>query len=343
MSLLQKIVEIESFSGQEAQLAQFLHAELSQEQWGFKTEIDAVGNLIARIGHGPKHIFLVGHMDTVPGRIPVRVENEKLYGRGSVDAKGCLANFIECAKYFKASTKLTLTVIGCVCEESDSRGARFLLAQKYQPDWVVIGEPSGWEAITLGYKGSIRIEYELSRSMTHRGHEAPTAPEEAFQFFSELKSKYSSGKTEFSSVDVNLVSINTTSDGLSESAKMIFDVRTPLDFDFSQLKAFLEEHKDTASVEHSSETPAFRSDKNNALVRALLKGIRASEGQPKFKVKTGTSDMNLLGPVWKVPILAYGPGDSSLDHTPNEHLDLAEYERSQRILTLALQVLAQQL
>ena len=42
--------------------------------------------------------------------------------------------------------------------------------------------------------------------------------------------------------------------------------------------------------------------------------------------------MNIVGPIWKCPIVAYGPGDSTLDHTPNEHLDLAEYERAINVL-----------
>ena len=42
--------------------------------------------------------------------------------------------------------------------------------------------------------------------------------------------------------------------------------------------------------------------------------------------------MNLVGS-WDCPILAYGPGDSSLDHTPNEHLSLDEYDKSINVLT----------
>ena len=49
-------------------------------------------------------------------------------------------------------------------------------------------------------------------------------------------------------------------------------------------------------------------------------------------MKTGTSDMNVVGPVWGCPILAYGPGDSRLDHTPNEHVSVAEFLRSVEIL-----------
>jgi LysW-gamma-L-lysine carboxypeptidase len=46
--------------------------------------------------------------------------------------------------------------------------------------------------------------------------------------------------------------------------------------------------------------------------------------------------MNVLGPVWKCPVLAYGPGDSTLDHTPQEHIELAEFERAIDVLSKAL-------
>jgi LysW-gamma-L-lysine carboxypeptidase len=80
----------------------------------------------------------------------------------------------------------------------------------------------------------------------------------------------------------------------------------------------------------------FRAEKNTPLVRAFLKAIRAEELEPAFKVKSGTSDMNVVGPAWNCPIVAYGPGDSSLDHTPSEHLDLAEYLQAIAILTRVL-------
>ena len=39
---------------------------------------------------------------------------------------------------------------------------------------------------------------------------------------------------------------------------------------------------------------------------------------------------------WDCPILAYGPGDAELDHTPQEHLDLDEYQRAIGVLREAL-------
>ena len=46
--------------------------------------------------------------------------------------------------------------------------------------------------------------------------------------------------------------------------------------------------------------------------------------------------MNVVGPVWQCPIVAYGPGDSSLDHTPNEHLSLDEYWKAVNVIEQTL-------
>ncbi|HED03922.1 MAG TPA: M20/M25/M40 family metallo-hydrolase, partial [Candidatus Fraserbacteria bacterium] len=82
-------------------------------------------------------------------------------------------------------------------------------------------------------------------------------------------------------------------------------------------------------------TPAVLAAKRGPLVAAFLGAIRAPGGRPCFKYKTGTSDMNLLA-AWGRPILTYGPGDSSLDHTPEEHLELAEYRQAIAVLRGAL-------
>ena len=83
----------------------------------------------------------------------------------------------------------------------------------------------------------------------------------------------------------------------------------------------------------------YQSGKNSRLVRAMLKAVRAEGGRPRFKLKTGTSDMNTVGPAWQCPIVAYGPGDSALDHTPEEHIDVEEYERAIDVLARALEIL----
>jgi LysW-gamma-L-lysine carboxypeptidase len=83
---------------------------------------------------------------------------------------------------------------------------------------------------------------------------------------------------------------------------------------------------------------AWRGDRQNPLVRSFLAGVREvdASAQPGFVVKTGTSDMNVVAPLWRCPIVAYGPGDSALDHTPREHLELDEFWRAVLVLEAAL-------
>jgi LysW-gamma-L-lysine carboxypeptidase len=80
----------------------------------------------------------------------------------------------------------------------------------------------------------------------------------------------------------------------------------------------------TVSVEDSG--PPFEADKNSVLVRALSLGIRrVTKQQAVLTRKTGTGDMNLYGSAMQIPVVTYGPGDSHLDHSSHEHIDVNEY------------------
>lgn len=84
----------------------------------------------------------------------------------------------------------------------------------------------------------------------------------------------------------------------------------------------------------------YRGPKDTPLTRAFRVAIREAGGTPRLKLKTGTSDMNVVAPVWDVPMVAYGPGDSALDHTPDEHVELAELERAVGVLEGVLEHLS---
>jgi acetylornithine deacetylase/succinyl-diaminopimelate desuccinylase-like protein len=81
---------------------------------------------------------------------------------------------------------------------------------------------------------------------------------------------------------------------------------------------------------------AFQTTRTTPLARAFIQAIRSTGGQASFKHKTGTSDMNVVGPAWGENIVAYGPGDSRLDHTPQEHIHIAEYVQAIDVLESVL-------
>ena len=291
---------------------------------GFAARGDGVGNILGTIGRGPTHVYLIGHLDTVPGDLPIRLEGRTLFGRGSVDAKGSLGACVEAASGFTNSDKLTLTVIGCVGEEADSRGARRLLRTVSPPDFVIVAEPSGWNAITLGYKGSLPVRYTLEKRQAHRGAPTSTVAEDAIRFCETLYADHPDRGVRFNDLSIRLTAFNTSRDAVRERVVVMLDVRTPPDFHFDTFRCLVQEAAGGAEVEIGAFTPAVIQGKRNRLVRAMLAGIRAQQGKPVFKMKTGTSDMNLFQS-WDVPMIAYGPGNSSLDHTPDERLDLDEY------------------
>ena len=337
MTLVERLVRCPSPSGHEGNVARLLVAEMAAR--GLRVRIDEAGNAVGISGHGATQVYLVGHMDTVPGDLPVLAESGLLHGRGSVDAKGSLAAFVEAAAAVEESSALTLTVIGCVEEEAESRGARHVMEAYPTPDLVVIGEPSGWDAITIGYKGSALLRYALSKACSHRGAPPTTPAEDAVSFYREVCDAHPQRGPEFAKLSLNLVSINTSQDGVRERVDLSLDVRTPVGFNLGAFQRTVTDLAGAADVDVREHVAAVLSSKRNALVRALLGGIRSQEGRPRFKCKTGTSDMNLLQ-VWGCPIVAYGPGDSALDHTPDEHLDLADYERACAVLTHGLRSLA---
>jgi LysW-gamma-L-lysine carboxypeptidase len=168
-----------------------------------------------------------------------------------------------------------------------------------------------------------------------------------------------------------LRSIATTGDGLDERVRATFAARLPLRYELeplagalvdvaqelcgapairdgrldgpgSTLEAVAEGERLRCALRFHGYEAAFRAPSGGPLAAAFLSAIRqvgadtAERPDPRFVVKTGTSDMNVVGPGFGCPILAYGPGDSALDHTPHEHIELDEYWRGVLVVGDAL-------
>jgi LysW-gamma-L-lysine carboxypeptidase len=208
---------------------------------------------------------------------------------------------------------------------------------------VVIGEPSGWSAVTLGYKGSLRVEYTARQATGHSAGPVGAVAEVAVGFWQLVVAACAArneGRRLFDQVTPVLRAFNTSSDGFSDEARLSLAFRVPVDTTPEAIGEMVRELAAGQEIAITGTEPAYRGDKSNALVRAFLAAIRARGGEPGFKLKTGTADMNILGPAWGCPIVAYGPGDSALDHTPEEHIVLADYHQAIAVLDQVLRRLA---
>lgn len=340
IALLQRLVEIESLSGQEQEAVAYLVGEM--ERRGFATEIDAAGNAIGRLGSGDQHIVLLGHIDTVPGRIPVRIEDGVLHGRGSVDAKGPLATFVAAATRAADRLNARVTVVGAVGEETMGSPGATEVSQWPAPDACIIGEPSGWDAVCLGYRGTMTARYRFVQESRHTAGPGESAGEHAISFWNavmadlEERNAALPGSSLFNVVSPALRSFNTISTGLEDIAEMVVGFRLPPGLDVDSLIARLHDLAGDAELTIEGPQHGYRTDKRSPLTPPFLRAIRAEGGSPRFTVKLGTSDMTVVGPKWGCPIVAYGPGDAALDHTPVERQVISEYLAAIRILANVL-------
>jgi LysW-gamma-L-lysine carboxypeptidase len=338
VALVGGLVAIPSVSRSESDAVEWLVARMGER--GFRASVDAAGNAVGEIGDGPMHVVLLGHIDTVPGDIPVRVEDGELVGRGAVDAKGPLAAFVAAASEPVAGLKVT--VVGAVEEESPtSKGARFR-ATLPAPDWCVIGEPSGWDGVTVAYKGRLVLGVSLGRDARHGASPGPTVSEEALALWARLSegaAMRTADARPSARLDCRLEGIHAAAgDGLVERAELRVGYRVPPGIRTDELeeaaRAIAEEHDGEAEItieRIASEEPA-RTARTTAVATAFARAIAGIGGRATFKEKSGTSDMNVLLPAWDCPMVAYGPGDARYDHTPIERLALADYGRSIAVL-----------
>jgi LysW-gamma-L-lysine carboxypeptidase len=342
VSLLRDAIAISSISGREAPLVAFLVSRL--REFGFRARRDGAGNLVAEIGEGPTVHVLLGHLDTVAGEIPVRLEDGWLWGRGAVDAKGPLCAFLSACHRVGAVPGHRFVVIGAVEEEAPSSKGAWAVRGEYRPANTIIGEPSGASALTLGYKGRLLARLEVARRRAHSSIPEPTPAELLVGMWVAARAHAGAtarGSGVFSDLQVSLDEFATDLRPFEVEARATLGFRLPPDFDIDALKQrLLDVRPEGVEVEFEGEVPAFRAAKSTPVVRAFLASMRALGLEPGFKVKTGTSDMNVVGPAWGPSIVAYGPGESKLDHTPEERIAVEEYLLGIRVLEGALRRLA---
>jgi [amino group carrier protein]-lysine/ornithine hydrolase len=335
------MLEIYSPSGSETELATLILREMKSN--GISASLDDAGNVIGRLGNEGPRVLLCGHMDTVPGRIPVRWDGNSLYGRGAVDAKSSLAAMILGAKLAmeRAASPIQITVAGVVEEETTSRGIRALMNEHGQYDLAVFGEPSGVSNMIIGYKGSLKLHFSFH---TAGGHSASpwlstSSYEEASAFWDGFRREILSNdaQSKFDAVTgcVTNLAAGGPGNNVPSDATVDIDVRIPPTLKSSdlvtQIRRFISRYgaaheRVKTDLRVDDQTEAFVASSDSTVLSAFRWAIRSIRGgQVALVKKTGTSDMNLFAETQNVPMFAYGPGDSRLDHTGFEHVEISEY------------------
>ena len=176
ITLTRQLVNIESISGNEAAVGNYLYGELCRV--GYSTRrIPVEGerfNVYATSFEQPNPAVVFStHMDTVPPFIPSSEDTSRIFGRGSCDAKGIIAAQIAAAERLRQQ-QIHVGLLFLVGEERDSLGAK--IANDYAASepgrnfkYLVNGEPTE-NRLALASKGTLRVEVTAAGRMAHSAY-----------------------------------------------------------------------------------------------------------------------------------------------------------------------------
>ena len=352
IKLLEKALRLYTPSLAERPMAEFLADKC--DDLGFENvRIDEVGNLIATIGSGSPRVLLCGHMDTVPGKVKVRKEGDYLYGRGASDAKAPLMAMLLAASTMHRNNG-TIIFVGAVDEEGNATGIKNLAKQKLDIDYAVFGEPSGITQVTIAYKGRIAINLKVNVGDSAHASApwlAKNAIEESMKFTYELKQaleENQEGKSKGMILTATMTEIKggDSHNVTPKECDTIMDIRIPVTMNCKtvgeKISTKVSEISKRLGVDAFysvlDETEPFEAPMDSPLVRAFTLGvIDVERKRPALIRKTGTGDMNIIGTLWNIPVVTYGPGDPHASHTMDERVSMNEYLRGIEVLRNTLQ------
>jgi [amino group carrier protein]-lysine/ornithine hydrolase len=327
---LLRLIRAYSPTGREAAGVR-VFGEIAREL-GYDFHIDPIGNGIASRGKKQPQLMFLGHIDTVEGAIPIRSNRRSVAGRGACDAKAPLIAALYSGA--RADLPAKLQIVAAVGEERDSRGAQFLLG-RYRPNYLIVGEPTGWDGITIAYKGELRLGATFGGTRSHLSSPAPSTVDRALAWVGQVRQicdRYR-GTSPFRSVTMKVVAMTTRLRGDEEHVLVELDLRLPLGVRATTiLREIRTVAPPAARVSVIVQVDPVEVDRRNRVVQALSAAIRNQGGTPTLYQKAGTSDLNTVLPTWRCPTAVYGPGDSHLDHTDRERTALADLRRAIRVL-----------
>ena len=351
---LSTIVQIPSLSGEEEAVIAKL-AELCEQAGLDEVRVDGLGNLVARVGNGPRVLAIDAHVDTVDTgdlqqwRVPPfsgRIAEGKVHGRGSVDQKGGAASMITAGRMLKElgydgaySVYFTFTIME---EDCDGLCWNYLIEEeKLVPEVAVITEPTNL-GLYLGQRG--RIEFELFFGGVSAHGSAPERGDNAIYRASEMalrvRELHETLATDpfLGKGSVAVTQIQSDSPSLCaipDQCMIHLDRRLTWGETKASSRAELEaiaDEKTTIDLplydrrsyrgtvfEQAKYYPTWKTSPEHPLVRAGIQCYTRLYGEPP-RVDKWTFSTNGVALAGKhgIPCIGFGPGNEIYAHAPNE-------------------------
>ena len=306
------LIDIDSTTGREGEAGRWLAREL--RGLGFAVTEQPVdgdrGNVIAASSAdavGPS-VVLSTHFDCVPPFFASRIEGDRLYGRGSCDAKGILAAQVAAADRLRREGEGRVGLLFVVGEERGSDGAKLANAAAPDSRFLVNGEPTE-SRLGAATRGILRIKLHAEGRAAHSSFPelGVSAIDKLIDALIELRTlalpeDAELGKTYYT---VGVMSGGVAPNVVSPSAEAEVMFRTV--GDGRHVREAIASIESRVSIEHVLEVPPIR--------MKTVPGFETS-------VFPYTTDIPFLS-AWGQPLL-FGPGSIHVAHTAHEFLSISE-------------------
>ncbi len=312
--LTRALVDIESTTGQEKNVADYLFEDLSARAALHSGQIERIpaepdrDNILACWGEPV--VTLSTHMDTVPPFFGSHEDGDFIWGRGSCDAKGIIAAMIAAAERLLAAGTRNFGLLFVVGEERNSAGARAAAATPRGSRFLINGEPTE-NRLALGSKGALRYEVTTHGKLAHSaypelGHSAIHALLEVLQDIRQIPLPHD-----------DLLGRSTLNIGTIRGGRAPNVVA-----DLAEAEIMFRTVGDAAKIREAvSSAVAGRAEAREVLHTPAVQ-LSKFDGLPSTIVAF-TTDIPTFDGAWGQPFLI-GPGSIHVAHTAEEHISKGE-------------------
>ena len=324
--ILETLVGIPSPSKSEGAIADWI-TSLVQEN-GIAVQRKG-NNLWFQVGRSGPRLLVNSHLDTVPpcagwetDPYEPKWQEDRLYGLGSNDAKGCVTAMLCAALQLAKSPQSVGTAIFAFTaeEEIGGQGISTILEEIGVLDAAIVGEPTSLQA--CGAQRGMLILKCIARGRSgHVAHAslADNAIHKAARDIGKLAALSFPGHPLLGAAKAEVTQFNggLARNQVPDTAEFFVDIRTTPNLDHQALAKELASQLESEVLIHSGRYLPKATDPKHPILKAALlaNGCAGSVGSHT------TSDWAFLG---DLPTVKIGPGDTHRSHRPNEYITREE-------------------
>ncbi len=328
VGLTAALIDVESVSGQEAQIAGMIESALGLQASHLR--VDRIGNsIVARTtGAKPERVILAGHIDTVPisGNVPSRFAGDLLFGCGASDMKSGVALQLHLAASLTAPNR-EITFIFYECEEVEAERNGLNRIALTAPellagDFAVLLEPTNG-VVEGGCQGTMRAEVRTRGERAHSArawlgvnaiHGAAGVLELLREY--EPRQVVIDGLEYREGLQAVAISGGVAGNVIPDECVITINYRFAPDSDEAQAAEFLHKLFDGFELRIIDSAPGALPGLSRPAAQEFIARIGGLPA-PKF----GWTDVARFTQL-HIPAVNFGPGNPSLAHTVNEHVDI---------------------